>query len=191
MNPGTLPGVQDADHESAAPRIEDNLVRIPDGQDVPQEAAPAPSPWYRRNRPLTAVIAAVVVLLGTLAVVLSLTVLANNPPSSMAAVLAKDGYPVSATFTKDQLDQLGAFSGADGTAMKPFVTGAVMGVKHGNEEVVIQLTPDYGAIMRAGLPSMMSQLGLPQGVTAHMAGNDLVYDGPVATLGLPPGVSAT
>jgi hypothetical protein len=28
-------------------------------------------------------------------------------------------------------------------------------------------------------------------VTAHMAGNDLVYDGPVATLGLPPGVSAT
>jgi hypothetical protein len=38
---------------------------------------------------------------------------------------------------------------------------------------------------------MMSQLGLSQGVTARMAGHDLVYDGPVATLGLPPGVSAT
>jgi hypothetical protein len=191
VNPGTFPGAQDADYESAAPRIEDNLVRIPYGQDVPQEAAPAPRPWYRRPRPLTAVIATVVVLLGTLAVVLSLTVLANNPPSGMAAVLVKDGYPVSATFTKDQLDQLGAFSGAEGTAMRPFVTGAAMGVKHGNEEVVIQLTPDYGAIMRAGLPLMMNRLGLPQGVTAHMTGNDLVLDGPVATLGLPPGVSAT
>jgi hypothetical protein len=69
--------------------------------------------------------------------------------------------------------------------------GAFAGAQDADHESVIQLTPDYGAIMRAELPSMMSQLGLPQGVTARMAGHDLVYDGPVATLGLPPGVSAT
>jgi hypothetical protein len=192
MTPGT-PSAAEAHGPlpATAPRIEDSLVRIPDGQEVPQppeEAAPAPRPWYRRWYVITAAIAMV---LGALAVVLSLTVLANNPPSGMAGVLARDGYPVTATFTKDQMDQLGAFSGTDGAAMRPFVTGAALGVKNGREKIVIQFTPDYGAIMRAGLPSHMSALGLPPDVTAHMAGNDLVYAGPVSVLGLPPGVSAS
>jgi hypothetical protein len=46
-----------AGDDLAAHRIEDNLVRVPDGQEVPQtagaEPVPAPKPWYRRRLIMT------------------------------------------------------------------------------------------------------------------------------------------
>ena len=94
MNPGTFPGARDADQEAAAPRIEDNLVRVPDGQDVPQEPAPAPRLWYRRWRPVLITIAAAVIASGTVCGPLAL--------SANAAPPAPTGNPL-AGLTADQI----------------------------------------------------------------------------------------
>lgn len=94
MNPGSFTGVQHADQQAAAPRIEDTLVRVPDGQDVRLEPAPEPRPWYRRWRAGLIAIAAAVIAAGTVCGPLALS--ANAAPS------APQGNPL-AGLTADQI----------------------------------------------------------------------------------------
>jgi hypothetical protein len=164
---------------------------IPEAPEV-LEAAPVARPWYRRR--LTWVIAAAALVLGATAagLIIGLGVFTTGP-AGPGAQLARDGYPVTETLSKDQLGQLGMFDSADGAALKPFIVGAAAGIKGGREEAVIQFTPDYAAAMRVALsgkpgtlpPGVLSGLlgALPQGVTAHMGtGPFLVIAGPQSVM---------
>ena len=91
MNPGSFAGVQHADQQAAAPRLEDTLACVPDGQDVRLEPAPAPRPWYRRGRAGLIAIAAAVIAAGTLC-----------GPLALSANAAPAGNPL-AGLTADQI----------------------------------------------------------------------------------------
>jgi hypothetical protein len=174
----------------AAPRIEGNLVRVPDGQQVPQQIPeatvplPAARPWYRRRRPLIAVIAAVAVLLGGLAAGLVLTVFASSSPADPASVLQADGYPLEMSLTPAQMAQMGAFSNSAGAAAKPYIGHMVIGEKGKYAEMVVSLTPAGEAKARANLGDFGSSImGIGgAGVTWHMTSGDLVVNMPSSVL---------
>ena len=108
MNPGSFTGVQHADQRAAAPRFDDTLVYVRDGQDVRLEPAPAPRPWYRRGRAGLVAIAAAVIAAGTVCGPLAL--------SATAAPSAPAGNPL-AGLTADQIAKKAA---TDFTAASSF-----------------------------------------------------------------------
>ena len=179
-----------AGEDLAAPRIEDNLVRFPDGQQVPQQfpeatvPPPAARPWWRRRRPLAAVIAVVTVLLGGLAAALALTVFASSGPADPASVLQADGYPVMMNLTPAQMAQMGAFSTSSGAAARPYISHMVVGEKGRYAEIVVSLTPAGEAKAHANLGDFGSSImGIGgAGVTWHMTSGDLVVNMPSSML---------
>lgn len=181
-----------AGEDLVAPRIEDNLVRasetltpISDGDTFPvPEAAPAPRPWYRRRKPLIAVIAAIAALLGGLAAGLVLTVFAPGGPADPASVLQADGYPLMLSLTPAQMAQMGAFSNASGAAAKPYISHMAIGEKGQYAELVVGLTPAGEAKAHANLGDFGSSImGLGgSGVTWHMESGDLVVNMPSSML---------
>ena len=108
MNPGSFTGVQHADQQGAAPRSEDTLVRVRDGQDVRLEPAPAPRPWYRRGRAGLIAIAAAVVAAGTVCGPFAL--------SATAAPSAPAGNPLAGLTA----DQIASRAATDFTAASSF-----------------------------------------------------------------------
>jgi hypothetical protein len=108
MNPGSFTGVQHADQQAAAPRLEDTLVRVRDGQDVRLEPAPALRPWYRRGRAGLIAIAAAVIAAGTVCGPLAL--------SADAALSAPAGNPLAGLTA----DQIASRAAADFTAASSF-----------------------------------------------------------------------
>jgi hypothetical protein len=108
MNPGSFTGVQHADQQAAAPRFDDTLVRVRDGQDVRLDPAPAPGPWYRRGRAGLLVIAAAVIAAGTVCGPLAL--------SASAAPSARAGNPLAGLTA----DQIASRAATDFTAASSF-----------------------------------------------------------------------
>jgi hypothetical protein len=192
INLGTPPGI-------TAPRIEDAIVRGPEALRPPltppswtpeprlpeADLAVQPKPWYRRRRPVIAVIAAVAAVLAGGITALVLTVFAPSGPVSPQAVLKADGYPVTMNLTPDQFGQIGQSEGAsngDIAAMKPFITGVAVGFKNGNAEEVFGLTSAGSASASANQGSL-SNLGgsIPagSGIKVRMEHGDIVITGTV------------
>jgi hypothetical protein len=159
-------------------RIEDHLVRVPDGQDVPQEPAPAPRPWYRRRRSVLITIAAVAALLGGLAAGLLTTVFASSGPADPASILKADGYSLFMTATPAQMAAMGGPSAASAT---PYITNVVIGTKGQKVEIVCGLT-DAGRILdNANLGHFGGDI-LQLGGTWYMKSGQLVDDTSMSAL---------
>ena len=105
MNPGSFTGVQRADQQAAAPRLEDTLVRVRDGQDVRLGPAPAPGPRYRRGRAGLIAVAAAVIAAGTVC-----------GPLALPANAAPAGNPLAGLTA----DQIASRAAADFTAASSF-----------------------------------------------------------------------
>ena len=108
MNPGSFTGMQHADQQAAAPRLDDTLARVRDGQDVRLEPAPAPRPRCRRGRAGLIAIAAAVIAAGTVCGPLAL--------SAAAVPSAPAGNPLAGLTA----DQIASRAAADFTAASSF-----------------------------------------------------------------------
>jgi hypothetical protein len=139
---------------------------------------PAARPVYRRPAVISAAAAAILTALG---LALWLAGVFAGPAQTPAGILRADGYTVTASQTVDQAAAAGELNSSMGKQLKPYIVAIAAGTHGAAGEGVIQLT-DAGRSMFAGImPLLTGQMGA--GVTAHMAGDFLVLDGPAGQLG--------
>jgi hypothetical protein len=140
---------------------------------------PAARPVYRRPAVLAAAAAAALAI--ALGLSLWLAGLFTGPAQTPAGILRADGYTVTASQTVDQAAAAGELNSSMGKQLKPYIVAIAAGTHGAAGEGVIQLTGAGRAMFAGIMPLLTGQMGA--GVTAHMAGDFLVLDGPAGQLG--------
>jgi hypothetical protein len=165
------------------------IPQIESGDRVPVTVVP-PQSWARQHaRLLIAAVAALVVGAGVTVALLLTVFHGGGSQISPAAVLSHDGYTaIIPSMTPKQIGQfemLGGGSSSDQGTINAMVTGGAIGIKGGDTgsmEIVLSLT-SAGQAMVAPEIGNPASMGLPQGVTAHLDGGNVVISGPSSAFG--------